>query len=571
MKNKEVAAIFNAIADLLELKGDNPFKIRAYRRAALNVDSLTEDVTRIAGDDRLLEIPGIGKDLAEKIVEIINTGKCRHYEELKSEIPAAMLELISIPGVGPKTARILCDKLHVKNIGELEMMAKRHRISALPGMKEKTEENILRGIALVKKRSERMTLKEAMDISKEAVSRLEKMPEVKKIIPAGSLRRMKETVRDIDILVTSADPAKVISSFLKLPNAKDVIAHGDTKAAILTDEGVQMDLRVVEPESFGAALVYFTGSQAHNIKIRHIARKMGLKVNEYGVFSEKTGKSIAGKTEADVYKALKLRYIEPELREDRGEVEASETGKLPKLIEMSDIKGDLHVHSNWSDGSNRIEDIAEAAKMMGYEYVAITDHSQSLKVAGGLSHEDVIKKLEEIKKVNKKIRGIKILSGAEVDILKDGSLDYKDDILKRFDVVIAAIHSGFKGTKAMMTDRILWAIDNKRVNIIAHPTGRLMGQRGPYEIDLERVAKAAKDARIALEINSFPERLDLDDVNSRSAKEAGAKLVINTDSHIIEQLDFMRFGLSVARRGWLETGDVINTFELDGLLKFLKK
>jgi DNA polymerase (family 10) len=571
MKNRQISEIFNAIADLLELKDDNVFKIRAYRRAAMNVDNLSEDIEVLAKESSLEKIPGIGKDLAAKMIEMIDTGKCRYYEELKLEVPQAMLELISIPGVGPKTARLLYNKLGVKNINELAMMAKHHRISGLPGIKDKTEENILRGIALVKKRQERMTLKEAIDVAGEVVSALKKMPGVNNITPAGSLRRMRETVRDIDVLITSAKPEKVTGAFVKLPIVKDVLAHGDTKASILSREGVQVDLRVVEPDSFGAALVYFTGSQAHNIRIRHIGKEAGLKINEYGVFNEKSGKRIAGKTESDIYKTIKLPYIEPELREDRGEVEAGLKGALPKLIKLSDIRGDLHVHSEWSDGSDSIEDLAMAAKALGYEYIAITDHSESLKVAGGLSEKEVLKKLEEIRKVNKKLKGIRVLAGVEVDILKDGSLDYKDDILKRFDLVIAAIHTGFKDPKDKLTDRILVAMDNKRVNIIAHPTGRLMGIRGPYELYLDRIFKNAKEAGVALEISSFPERLDLDDVNARAAKDRGVKLAINTDAHIAEQMNYMALGVSVARRAWLEKEDVINTLSLDALLKFLKK
>lgn len=571
MKNRDVADIFNEIADLLELLDENVFKIRAYRRAAVNIDNLAEDVADVARQGRLEEVRGIGKDLAAKIVEIIDTGKCRHYEELKAAVPSVLLDLIAIPGVGPKTAKLLYKHLGVTNIAELEMMAKRHRISGLPGIKAKTEENILRGISLVKKRSERMTLKEAADLAGGITSALAKMPEVKDIVPAGSLRRMKETVRDIDILVTSASPKIVSDAFVKLPMVKDVTAHGDTKVSILTADGVQADMRVVEPESFGAALVYFTGSQAHNIKLRHIAKRMDLKVNEYGVFSNKTGKSIAGKTEAEVYKALKLQYIAPELREDRGEIEASARGELPDILDIRDMKGDLHVHSKWSDGRDKIEDIAVEARRRGYEYIAITDHSQGLKVARGLSVADVRRKLEEIRKLNKKIKGIKILSGTEVDIHKDGTLDYDDDTLKMFDVVIAAIHSGFREPKTKLTDRILWAIDNKNVNVIAHPTGRLMGVRGPYDIDIERILRAARDADVAMEINSYPDRLDLDDINSRKALDAGVKIAIGTDSHSREQLDYMQFGVSVARRAWLGKRDVINTAGLDGLLKFLSK
>jgi DNA polymerase (family 10) len=571
MKNREVSDIFNAMADVLELMDENVFKVRAYRRAAMNIDNLSEDVAIVASEGRLEEIQGIGKDLEAKILEIIKTGKCAHYEELKQAVPGVMLELVTIPGVGPKTARLLYEELGVKNIAELEMMAKRHRISGLPGIKRKTEENILKGILLVKKRSDLMTLKEATDLADAIVAGLKGVSGVKDIIPAGSLRRMKDTVRDIDILVTSTSPGNVIDAFVKLPMVKDITASGDTKASIVTHEGVQADLRVVDPESLGAASVYFTGSQAHNIKLRHIAKLMDQKVNEYGVFSNKTGKLIAGRTEADVYKALKLDYIEPELREDRGEVEAARNGDLPDLINIEDIRGDLHVHSKWSDGRDKIEDIVISAKRFGYEYIAITDHSQGLKVARGLSVADVHKKLEQIKDLNKKVKGIRILSGTEVDIHKDGSLDYDDDVLKRFDVVIAAIHSGFRETKAKLTDRILWAIDNKNVNIIAHPTGRLMGMRGPYEIDLERILRAAKDAGVAMEINSYPDRLDLNDINSRVSAVAGVKLALGTDSHSREQLEYMRFGVSVARRAWLNKQDVVNTVNLDGLLKFLDK
>lgn len=571
MKNLIIAEIFEDIADILEIKGDNPFKIRAYKRAALSMRALAEDVETLAEDGNLLEIPGIGKDLEAKIVEVIKTGRLKHYEELKKEVPQAILDLMSVPGVGPKTAKVLYEKLKIKNMDDLEKKARQHKISGLPGLKEKAEENILRGIELVKKRSERMSLKEALDLGKELVAKLKKAPGIKRISVAGSLRRMKETVRDIDILVTSHKHKAVMNAFVKLPMVESVLAHGDTKSSILTESGVQVDVRVVEEESFGAALVYSTGSQAHNIHIRHIAKTMGLKVNEYGVFNEKTGKKIAGAEEADVYKALKLAYIQPELREDRGEIEAASKGALPDIIKLSDIKGDLHVHTKWSDGVHSIEEMARAAKALGYEYVALTDHSKTLKVARGLSEKDVLRKLEEIERINKKLKGIRILSGTEVDILQDGSLDYDDNILKRFDIVVAAIHSGFKQSKERLTNRVVKAMESGRVHILAHPTGRLMGSRDAYELDFDKVFKTAKATRTFLEISSFPDRLDLDDINSRAAKDAGVKLAIGTDSHMADQLSSMALGVSVARRAWLEKKDVLNTFKLAGMLKLIKK
>ena len=571
MKNIMVADIFENIADILEIKDDNPFKIRAYRRAALNIRGLAEDIEMLAKEDRLSDIPGIGKELEAKIREIITTGSLKHYEKLKREVPQGILDLMSVPGIGPKTARVLHDSLKIKTIGELEQKARSHEISGLPRLKKKTEENILRGIELIKKRAERMTLKEALDLTGEVIPELKKLSGVGKLSVAGSLRRMKETVRDIDMLITSDKPKAVMAAFTKLPLVQDILAHGDTKSSILTESGVQVDLRVVKEESFGAALVYFTGSQAHNIHIRHLAKKAGLKVNEYGVFSEKTGRRVAGRREEDVYKALKLSFIQPEMREDRGEIEAAAKSKLPKLLELSDIRGDLHVHSKWSDGTYSIEDAARAAKAKGYEYIAITDHSKNLKVARGLSEKDVMKKLEEIERVNKKVRGIRILSGTEIDILQDGSLDYDEDVVERFDVVVAAIHSGFKESKEKLTTRIIKAMESGRVHILAHPTGRLMGSREPYELDFDKIFKAASQTNTYMEINAFYERLDLDDVNARAAKDAGVKMAIGTDAHVIDQLDSMLLGVSVARRAWLEKKDVLNASSLDSLLKLLKK
>ena len=567
MKNLEVADIFNKIADILELKGDNPFRIRAYQRAAQNIQDLSEDIEEISKREELEKLPGIGKDLALKIKEIIETGGLNHYEELKSEMPAGLLELLSVPGLGPKTIKLLYENLKIDSIGQLEKMAQGHKLQGLPGLQAKTEENILRGIELIRQRKERMPLGLALPLAEEIINSLKKMAQVKRISPAGSLRRKKETIGDIDILVTSGEPETVMDLFTRLPYAEKIIAHGRTKSSIITREGIQVDLRVVSPDSFGAALCYFTGSKAHNIHIRDMAKSEGLKINEYGVFREKSGRKLAGKEEEDVYKTINLSLIPPELREDRGEIETALEGRLPRLIELGQIKGDLHVHSKWSDGYHSIEELARAAQDRGYEYIAVADHSKSLTVAGGLTEEELLKKIEEIRKLNKKLKNFRILAGAEVDIRSDGSLDYGDDILRRLDIVIAAIHTGFKQSKEILTGRIVKAMQNSLVHIIAHPTGRLMGVRDAYELDMEEILKTARETNTALEINAYPERLDLDDINSRRAKEAGVKLAISTDAHHLVQLNTMSLGVSVARRAWLEKKDVLNALPLEKLLR----
>ncbi len=566
-----MAAIFNEIADLLEIKNENPFRIRAYRKAAQNIESLTQDVEEMAKKGALEDIPGIGKDLAGKIQEIVATGRLKYYEKLKSQIPTVILEMMSIPGIGPKTAKLLYDKLKIKSIGQLEKLARTHKICVLPGIKEKSEENILRGIGLFRKGKERMPLGTALPIAMEIINKLKALPEVNKISYAGSLRRMKETIRDIDILITSTRPKRIMDTFVSLPRVKEILANGETKSSILLKDGIQVDLRVVEPESFGAALLYFTGSKAHNIHLRRLANEMGYKISEYGIFKEATERRIAGKEEADVYKILGLVYIPPELREDTGEIEIAKKDKLPRLVKLGDILGDLHVHSKWSDGAHSFEELAEAAKKRGYQYIAITDHSKSLPVAGGLSESELRKQIKEIRKLNKKLRGIPLLTGAEMDILPDGRLDIPDDILAQLDIVIAAIHSGFKQSKGQLTKRIVNAMKNRYVRIIAHPTGRLMGTRDAYELDFEEIFKVAKDTNTALEINAFPQRLDLNDINSKRAKELGAFIAIATDAHTIDQLDNMSLGVSVARRGWLEKKDILNTSPLQTLLKRITK
>lgn len=569
MKNTDVAKIFRSIAKILEFKGENVFRIRAYERAAQNIEGLSEDIENLIKDERVARIPGIGKDLSGKIKEICATGKLKFYDGLKKTIPGALLELLNIPSVGPKTAKLLYEKLEIKNIRELEEAIQKNKLKGIFGIKEKTVENIAKGIQVFKRGKERMTLGEAVLTAEEFIGSIKKLPEIKKISAAGSLRRQKETVRDIDILVVSSKPKNVMSAFVKLKPVKDILAEGQTKASVRTFDDVQVDCRVMDEKSFGAALLYFTGSKNFNIKIRQLAIKKGLKVNEYGVFRK--DKFIAGRSEEEIFKVLGMPYIEPEMREDAGEIELALKSKLPRLIEIKDIKGEFHAHSTWSDGGNSIQEMAEAAKKLRYSYIAITDHSQSLKVAGGLSTPELKKKKAEVDKVNGRISGIKALYGTEVDIDSEGNIDYKDDVLKGFDIVVAAIHSGFKQSKEKLTKRIVKACKNKYVHIIAHPTGRLWGTREAYELDFDEVFKAARDTNTHLEINAFSQRLDLNGHNCRRAKEMGVKLAIGTDAHSTEQLLMMKLGLAVARRGWLSKEDVLNTLSLQEMLKAIKK
>jgi DNA polymerase (family 10) len=569
MKNSEIAQVFWDFANILEIKVDNRFRIRAYQRAAQNIEGLTEDIEDFVKNDTLKEISGIGKDLERKIKEFINTGRIEAYEKLKKTVPQGLLEVLNIPSVGPKTAKLLYEKLKIKGVADLEKAIKKNRLEGIFGIKEKTIENISKGIELLKRGKERMPLALAIQVADEFVNALKRLPQLERIACAGSLRRQKETVRDIDILVISDKPEKVMDIFTKLKPVKEVLAKGHTKASVRTKDDVQLDCRVVQEKSFGAALLYFTGSKNFNIKLRQLAIRKGLKINEYGVFRK--DKFAAGRTEEEIFKILDMAYVEPELREDSGEIELARRFNLPALIELKDLKGDLHVHSDWSDGGNSIEEMASACQKIGYSYAAITDHSQSLKVAGGLSIAELKKKKQEIDKVNKKLKGFRVLYGTEVDIDSEGNIDYKDAILKELDVVVAAIHTGFKQSKVQLTRRLVKACANKYVHIIAHPTGRLWGVREAYDIDFQQVLKAARQTNTALEINAFPQRLDLNDLNCRRAKEAGLKLAINTDSHAAEQLPAIKFGISVARRGWLSPEDVINTLSVEKLLKIFKK
>ncbi len=569
MKQLEVADIFEQIADLLELKGENPFRIRAYRRAALNLRNMTQDLEGMVTSGTLEEIPGIGKDLAEKIQEIVSTGRLQFLEKLKAQVPGELSTLMTVPGIGPKTAKLVYDRFKVKSIEQLEQLVKAGKLKGLPGFQEKKEENILRGIQIRKAGRERMSLGEALGLGREILGALKGLPEVKRISEAGSLRRRKETIRDIDILITSTHPKKVMDRFVVMPIVAQVQAHGETKSSIRTAQGVQVDLRVVEPESFGAALVYFTGSKEHNIRIRSLANRLGLTVNEYGVFREKTGRRVAGREEEEVYRALGLGWIPPELREDQGEVEAAGSGRLPRLVEKKDLRGDFHIHSDWTDGHHPIEEVAQAVKAKGYRYMLLSDHSRSLRVAGGLSESELLEEMEEVERLNRRLKPFRILMGAEVDILPDGRMDYPDRILAKLDLAIAAIHSAFKQPREQITRRVVRALKNRYVSILAHPTTRLLGERGPIDLDLEEVIRVARRTRTALEINCYSRRLDLNDTQARQAREQGVKLVLSTDTHVLSQLEDIELGLALARRAWAGPSDLLNTLGVEDLMRWV--
>jgi len=590
MKNKEVVKLLQEIGQLLELKGENPFRVRSYEKAAQNIASLTEPIEKFASNDRLETIPGVGEGIAKKIKEYLETGKLKYFEELKKVFPEGLLEIMSVPGIGPKTAKTLYQELKIKSLVQLEKAAKEHRLSELRRLGEKTEENIVRGIQMVRKGGERILLSAALFLAKPIIKELEKCPDVKNINLAGSIRRKKETIKDIDILCTAKKSDVVMDKFVNLPQVKEILAQGETKSSIILDEDIQVDLRVIKPESYGAALMYFTGSKDHNIALRELGRKKGYKINEYGLF--KLGKRssgvstrgkgavatrpvkeirVAGKTEEEVYKKLGLQYIPPEIREASGEIEMASRNKIPRLITENDIKGDLHVHSRHSDGVGKLSEIAEKAESMGLEWVGICDHSQSLKVAGGVRPDVLYEKIEETKRFNKKSKDFMVLCGTEVDILSDGSLDYDDELLSQLDLVIAAIHTGFKQSEEQLTKRIISAMENKYVHMIAHPQGRLLGKREPYALNMEKVLRIAQKTQTFLEINAYPERLDLYDIYCRKAKEKSILMGIGTDAHTLNQIENLYLGVAVARRGWLERKDVLNTLSYNELIKTLRR
>ena len=571
MKQHEIAALFAQMADLLECRGDNPFRIRAYRRAAQNLESFSGDLQRVADEDRLTELSGIGVDLADKIREYLATGTIVAVEALKRSIPRGVLELLEVPGLGPKTAKLLTERLRIATLAQLEEAARTHRLQKLPGFQEKKEQNILKGIGILRRGRERMHLGTALSLADELLALLKRTRGVSRASTAGSLRRMKETIGDLDLLAASSRPTRAMEALQHSPFCARVLASGTTKSSILTPEGVQVDLRVVPSESFGAALQHFTGSKEHNVRLRELAIKQGLKVNEYGVFRLSSKKRIVGREEAEVYKALRLAWIPPEIREDSGEIDAAKSRQLPSLVEAGDIRGDFHIHTTWSDGSDSLDTMAKAGAARGYQYLAICDHSQSLKVAHGMSVTRLRQQMADIRALNARLKQFRLLMGAEVDILNDGSLDYPDRVLADLDFVVGSIHSGFTQSEAALTRRLVTAMRNPYVTLVAHPTGRLMGQREPYPIDLEAVFRAARETGTALEINAYPKRLDLGDTAARRAKETGAMLAISTDSHSLDQLGQMAIGLGVARRAWAEPRHLLNCLSLDQLLRWIAR
>jgi len=573
MRNAEIAEVFAQIATLLEIKGEDRFRVRSYQRVAETIAGLTEELSALSERGEVQRIPGVGKNTAAKIEELLSTGKCAQHQELLTEIPGTLFEVMRIPGVGPKTIKLLWERLGIATVEALEEAARGGLVRELPGMGEKTEQEILRGIGHLREYAKRTNLGVAWEMAQAIMEQLRACAPVDQMEAAGSLRRMKETIGDIDILITSDRPQEVMDCFVALEQVAEVIAHGPTKSSVLTKAGVQADLRVVAPESWGAALQYFTGSKQHNVKLRDMAVRAGFKLNEYGVFRVrgKAERRIGGEREEEMYAALGLPMMPPELREDLGEIEAAKEGRLPALIELSDIKGDLQMHSDWSDGQNTIAEMARAAKALGYKYIAITDHSVSETVANGLSVERLRARAAEIEKARKAVPGIAILSGTEVDIKRDGSLDYSEEVLAELDFVLASVHSGFKMDRESMTRRIVKAMENPRVHALGHPTGRLIGRREPYDMEMEEVLQAAARLGVAVEINAYPDRLDLKDVHARRAKELGVKLLINTDSHSADQLGVMHFGVATARRGWIEAGNVLNTLPLGEFKRRLRR
>lgn len=566
MKNQEIATIFNEIAQYLEIRNDNLFKIRAYRKAALNIENLSASIEEVAERDLLEDIPGIGKDLALKIREFLSTGKVEHLEELKHDTPKGLLALLEVQGIGPKTARHLYDTFGIESIEQLEKLAREHKLAGLPGMKEKTEENILKGIEFLKQGKGHFPLGVALPLAEEVVDRLKKLGGVAHCTPAGSVRRRRETVKDVDILVTAADPEPVMDAFVGMPRVKHVLSRGTTRSSVILDNGLQMDLRVVDPASYGAALCYFTGSKAHNIRLREMGVAAGLKINEYGIFDVATEKRLGGEKEEDLYRLLGLSYVAPELREDAGEVEAAKGKRLPRLVEPDDLLGDFHMHSTYSDGNYTIMEMAVAAKELGLKYAVLTDHTRSLGVARGLAEDELLAQRAEIDAVNKRLKGFTVLHGAEVNVLSDGTLDVSDETLAQLDFVVASIHSGFTQSREQITRRAVAALENPHVDLLGHPTGRLLGQRKGYDIDMDEVIRAAARTGTALEINAYPARLDITDIVCRKAKEAGVMVAIGTDAHQADQLRYLQYGLWVARRGWLEKKDLLNCLSVKQLL-----
>jgi DNA polymerase (family 10) len=571
VKNQEIADRFNEIADMLDILGEDAFRIISYRRAARQLEALTEDVEDLVRQGRTASIPGIGQALAEKIEEYVKAGKIRYHEELKARFPPGVLDLLRVRGIGPKKVRMLWQELGITDIETLRKAAQAHRLSTLKGFGEKTEEKILRSIELLKEGESIFLLAHAHGVAESVLDHLRKHAPVGQLAAAGSLRRMKEIVHDIDILATTKDPRAVAEAFTTMPGVREVLAAGESKSVILLgidDRLIQVDLRIVEPGSWGAALQYDTGNKDHNIHLRTMAQKQGLMLNEYGIFRDE--KKIAGETEESVYSTLGLRWIAPEMREDQGEVELAAQGELPPLVEDGNIRGEFHVHTNATDGVDPVESMVDQARELGYAYVGISDHSVSSTVAFGLSAEKALARRDRFRELNRERKGFTVLFGTECDILDGGQMDYPDEVLKEFDFVIGAVHSRFSLPIKEMTARIVAAIRHPYVNILAHPTTRKIGQRDPIQVDLDEIYAACATSGTAIEIDAYPDRMDLNGTQARAAHNAGCTIAVDTDSHAKNQLAWMHFGVGTARRAWLTSADVLNAWPLEKVRAFLR-
>ncbi len=564
--NADVAAVLYEIGEILTIKEDR-FRSRAYLLAAQRITSLTEDVRKVKDREELDQIPGVGKSIAATIAEFIDTGESKVLEELRESLPPGVRQLMELEGIGPKNAMRLVDELKVSSIDDLEKVAKEGKVRGLKGFGEKKEQNILLSIGDYRNRQTRFLLGAVLPIVDDMLAWMRESPAVVRAEVAGSYRRRRETIGDLDLLVASNDPAAASERFVSMPPVERVVSHGATKSTVYLKGHLQVDCRVIPPEAYGAALQYFTGSKDHNVKLRTIGVKLGYKLNEYGLFRREDDALVASETEDEIYKTLGMDWVSPELRENRGEIEAAMEHKLPRLVKLEEIKGDLHCHSDWSDGSMALREVAEKARGLGLSYVAITDHSKSLGIAHGLDETRLSEQGREIDALNDELDGFRVLKGIECDIKADGSLDIADEVLKELDFVVASLHSGFKGDEEAMTTRMIKAIQSEHVDAIGHPTGRIIQKRKPYPLNLDRVFEAAAARGVAMEINAFPERLDLDDVSCRKAMEAGVAMSIGTDAHALNQMEFLPLGVSVARRGWLTTGDILNTLTVDELTR----
>ncbi|MCL5005898.1 MAG: DNA polymerase/3'-5' exonuclease PolX [Acidobacteria bacterium] len=573
MENREIAAVFEEIANLVKITQEDPkwtFKAAAYDRATRSLEGFHERVEDLARDPqrKLTEIPGVGEDLAAKIKEILDTGTCQYHQELLKKVPRPLLQLLQLQGVGPQKIRLFHKELGVDSIEDLEKVAKAGRLRELPGMSAKSEENILKALETFRRAAGRFRLDTAYETAEMLVAYLKERKEVEQVTPAGSLRRGRETVGDLDLLVTGSDHARIAEYFAQHPDIREILAKGEDKVSVKLKNEMQVDVRLLEREAYGAALMYFTGSKEHNIALRERAKKHGWKLSEYGLFEGE--KVLASRTEEEVYKKFGLEWIPPELRENQGEIEAAEKGELPKLVELKDIKGDLQMHTTASDGRTGVEEMAEAAKQLGYQYILITDHSKAVTIANGLDEKRAEENIKRIHAARKKVKDIEIWAGAEVDIMGDGRLDYPDELLKQFDIVLVSVHSRMNMPAAEMTARLLKALENPYVRILGHPTGRQILKRDPFQFDVEKVFEAAKKRGVILELNGNPERLDLNDRHVKLAKERGMKVIISTDAHHPSHFELMRYGVITARRGWLEKKDVLNTLPPEKLLAALR-